>query len=167
MSTAANNRVVLFVIAAALLAGSLPLTWVTIRDAQLEVSGGPFGDGGPRLQLPSIGGMTLSANGFNGSLGVGVKLPIWLLATVSAVAAAIGALNELRVTSIPAAALLAAHVVVGVFFAIGLATTLGDKATLGVGFVVAVVGLLLAAGLTLKQLAPAGVGQAFQPDSEE
>ena len=156
MSTTANNRVVFFAIAAGLLAFSLPLTWVTIRDAQITFNGSPFGESGPQLSLPSMGGMTFSANGFNGSMGLGVQLPIWLLVATAATAAAIGALNELRITSIPAAALLAAHVVVGVFFAVELVTTLGDKASLGSGFVMGVAGLALAAGLTVAQISPHG-----------
>lgn len=154
MSTADNNRVIYFVIALGLLAASLPLTWFTIQGAQISFEGAPFGDAAARIPLPDFGGMSLTADAFHGKLGWGVKAPIWLLVAIAGGTAVIGALNELRITSISPLLLLAALGVVGLFFATGLITTVSDEASMGAGLPVAFAGLLLAAGLIGTQLPP-------------
>ena len=158
MSEQNNNRVILGAVAAGLLALSLPLTWLTIHNAQIKIegtpfgSGGPFGNGGPTVQMPNFPGMQLAVTGTNGSLSVGTSVPIWLLVTVAIGVTVIAVLNELQIASVPAAVLLIPLGVVGVFFGAGLVLSLSGEATPGIGLFLAVSGLVVSGVLMITQI---------------
>lgn len=152
MRTANKNQVVLCAIAAGLLLCSLPTTWATINNAQLQFNGGPFGDGGFNMPMPTPM-FNLNVTGLNGYITMGVKLPIWLLAIAGAATIGLAALNAADVTKVPPAALLVALAVVGLFFAVGLVAMLSGDATLGIGYVLAFVGLGLGAWQVISQMA--------------
>lgn len=162
-----NNRAILAAVAAAMLLCSLPLTWMTIQNAQIEFSGtpfgsgGPFGNGGPTLQMPGFPGMQLAVTGTNGSMTLGAKLPIWLLVVAAVGAILVAMLNELNVASVPAAVLLVVLGVVGLFFGAGLLAVFSGEASLGIGYLLAVAGLVIGTTLVITQ-----IGQATQTPVE-
>lgn len=157
MSKANNNHVVLCAIAVGLLLCSLPTTWATINNAQIQFNGvpfgnnGPFGETGPSMQFPTIPGMQLNVTGFNGHITMGVKSPIWLLVLAAAGAAALGGFNAARITAVPPVALLIVIALVGLFMAVGLFAMLSGDATLGIGAVLAIAGLGFAVPPLLAQ----------------
>lgn len=153
MRGANKNQVVLCAIGAGLLLCSLPTTWLTINNAQLNFNGGPFGGGSFNMPTPTI---SMNVTGLNGSITMGVKTPIWLLAIAGAATIALAALNAADVTKVPSAALLVALAVVGLFFVVGLLTTLGGDATLGIGYVLAFAGLGLGAWQVIAQMSASG-----------
>ena len=157
MHAANKNQVVLCAIAAVLLLCSLPTTWATINNAQLNFNGGPFGDGGFQMTMPTPA-MSIDVTGLNGYVTLGVKIPIWLLAVAGAGALALAALNAAQVTKVPPVALLVALGVVGLFFAVGLVAMLGGNATLGIGYVLAFAGLGLGAWQIIAQMGGNTVG---------
>lgn len=153
-----KNRVIMGAVAVGLLALSLPLTWLTINNAQIKIEGtpfgpgGPFGNGGPSLQMPTIPGMQLAVTGTNGSLSVGISVPIWLLVIVVISATVIAVLNELQIVSVPAAVLLIPLGVVGIYFGAGLVLSLSGEATPAIGLFLAVAGLAISGVLTATQI---------------
>lgn len=142
MNQAKNNRVLLCAVAAGLLLLSLPTTWLTIRNPQLQSDGSPFGNMAAAFATPLMSGVQLKVTGLNGALTLaGLSAPIWLLTAGAVGAIGIAALNAAGVTSVPQAVPSAGLVVVGIFFAIGSLAFVTGKATPGLGYLLAVVGL--------------------------
>lgn len=152
MSQSANNQVALSCTAIVLLACSLPMTWLTIQNAEINFSGSPFGNSMPGMNFPGMSGLQVSVNGFNGSIGLGAKVPIWLLVIAACLAVGMGMMNQLQITSVPTLIPLAVLGIVAVFLIIGLATTFSGEASLGFGMILAMVGLALGAVQLLSQL---------------
>lgn len=154
----AKNRVLLSAVAMGLLLCSIPTTWMTINNASLTFDApmfgdsSPFGQGGPSLQMPSLGGMAINVTGLNGHITLGTKAPIWLLVVVAVGAIGVGALNAAGVTSVPTTVPLVILGVVGIFFAAGLFVTFGGEATLAIGYPLALVGYGLGFAQLIRQL---------------
>ena len=161
-----SNQVVMGVISAALLVCSLPLTWLSITNAELSINaptmnfeGSPFGDSQFGSQpmsvpMPSFGGLTLSVTGLNGSFTVlGMSIPIGLLVFLGGTGAVLATLNAARVTTIPPVVPLLMFGAVGLFMVVGLMALTTGNASLGAGYAMAAVGVGLGAVLAGSQLA--------------
>lgn len=116
-------------LAAAILAGvlSLPLTWMTIRGAQVQ---SPLGD----MFNSAFGPMTVSITGLNGHVTFLAKTPIWLIVGVAIAASVLQLMRHSAAFAIPRAAewLSAILAVAWVSIVIVLAL-LSDTASIGVG----------------------------------
>jgi hypothetical protein len=150
MTQSGSNRVILSAVAVGLLACSLPLNWMSIKNLQIDLAGTPFGNGGPfgeaapQLQFPTLPGMQFEVTGLNGSITLGASLPIWLLVVAAVGATLIGMLNELRVASVPPLLPLVILGLVAVFLVAGIVATFSGDASLGIGYLLATAGMVLA-----------------------
>lgn len=158
MPQPAHNRAVLAGVATGMLLVSLPLTWFTIENPRLDFGGVQFGEGGSfgaqgmTLPLPTFAGLRLNVTGLNGRITLGTQAPIWLLVVAAAGASVVAMLNELRVASLPPQFLLLVLAAIGVFLLAGLIVPLTADASLGIGYLIAVVGFLLSLGVVIGQL---------------
>jgi len=126
-----KTRVTLLVVGIAAGLLSIPMTWFSIQNAQLNL---PF----PGASLPS--GMSFDVTGINGSITALIKIPIWML-SLSAVSA--GVLQLLRKDeTFPVSKILDGTLagIACVWIAIGILTSM-VKASLGLG---AILGLTAA-----------------------
>lgn len=125
MTQPQKNTALAFAIVAALL--SLPLTWMTIHNAQLQVAFGQMFDS-------SFGGLTINITGFNGHVTLLFKTPIWFIACVAIAANGLQLMHPSKLFAIPRLAIwgaaIYALVAIGLTVVIGMAS---GKATLGIG----------------------------------
>ena len=134
-------------LAAAILAGllSLPMTWMTIRDAQFQ--GGPGS-----LFNSAFGGITLDVTGFNGHVTLLFKTPIWFIILVTVSASVLQIMKASRLFAVPRVLEIGTAAAgtgwVSVALGVGL---FSGRATLGVG---ALLGLFAAATPLVLALLP-------------
>ncbi|WP_417395955.1 hypothetical protein [Gimesia chilikensis] len=124
-------------LAAAILAGllSLPLTWMTIQNAQIQ---GGFGN-----MFNSLGGISLNVTGLNGHVRFLFKTPIWLIVCMAMLANVLQLMAGSKSFTIPRLIQWATAMIATAW--IGLTVILAissDQATLGIG---ALVGAMSAA----------------------
>ena len=131
-----NNSIVLLSSAGLMLCVSLFMKWLTLHNPELT---------GIDEQFKSL--MTASdfnLTGFNGSIGILLKLPIWLIVLLGLVGLFFSLLNSFGVTTLPKIlpigllAVSALYILMGLGFAI-----FSTQASLGAGIVVAFIGVLL------------------------
>jgi len=131
MTQPQKNTALATAIVAAIL--SLPLTWMTIRNAQIQ---GGFG------MFNSPGGMTLDVTALNGHVTFLFKTPLWFVVCVAIAANVLQLMAGSRAFAIPKIAQWATAIIATAW--IGLVVVLiipSGKATLGIG---AMLGLLSA-----------------------
>jgi len=142
MKTNKNNSIVLGIASMLALAVSLPLEWMTIRNAKMQFSGGfqGFGD----MMSSSLGSMTLKITGMNGHITFLFKVPIWLIVVVGLAGVLLAFLNGLQATSfprlVPLVPLSLSALYVGIAFIVAVGSS---EATVGIGMFVACLGLAL------------------------
>jgi hypothetical protein len=117
---------------------SLPMTWMTIRNAEFNIEGG-FGD----LFNSAFQGMTLDVTGLNGHVTLLFKTPLWFIVAIAIAANALQLMRSSDMFAIPKRALQI--VVIGATFWVTVPiinVLLTGEATLGIG---ALLGLCCAA----------------------
>ncbi len=132
MTQPQKNTALAAAIVAALL--SLPLTWMTIQNAQIQ---GGFGN-----MFNSFGGMTINVTALNGHVTLLFKTPIWFIVCIAIVANVLQLMAGSKSFAIPKFAQWATAIIATAW--IGLTVILAissGKATLGIG---AMLGLLSA-----------------------
>ncbi len=118
-----NTALVCGIVAAVL---SLPLTWITIRNAQVQ---GGFG-----TMFNPFGGMTFNITGLNGHLTFFVKTPIWFIVSVAIAANILQLMSGSPSFAIPDIAQWGTAIVATLWLVLPVLTTIGSgKATLGIG----------------------------------
>jgi len=129
-----KNSLLALAIVAGLL--SLPMTWMTIRGAQIQ---GGFGE----MFNSALGGMTFDVTGLNGHLTFLVKTPIWFIILVAIAASVVQLMRGSKTFAIPSAVEwgLACVAVAWVGFAF-VVPLFSDQASFGMG---ALLGLFAAA----------------------
>lgn len=134
---------------------SLPMTWMTIRGAQIQ---GGFGE----LFNSAFGGMTIDVTGLNGHITFLVKTPIWFIVLLAIAASVLQLVKESKMFAIPRAGAwgVACLAVVWVGIAIVMALSSG-KASLGIG---ALLGLTSAAIPMAMLLVPTPTPEAHDAD---
>ncbi len=137
-----NNSMVLGVGAAIALLVSLPLEWMTIHNAAMLFNGG-FPDVAG-LQGSPMGGMSVAVNGFNGSITLLLKLPIWLIVLFGVTGVLLAILNSQRVTSLPKAVPMLCLALSSAYVLLAFGTIiLNSSASTAVGILVAMGGLVM------------------------
>jgi hypothetical protein len=125
MTQPQKNTALAFAIAAALL--SVPLTWMTIQNAQFQVAFGQVFDS-------SFGGLTINITGLNGHVTLLFKTPIWFIVCVAIAANGLQLMHASKQFAIPRLAVwgtaIYALAAIGLTVLIGMAS---GKATLGIG----------------------------------
>ncbi|WP_339748157.1 hypothetical protein [uncultured Rubinisphaera sp.] len=132
MTQPQKNTALAAAIVAALL--SLPLTWMTIQNAEIQ---GGFGN-----MFNYLGGMTINVTGLNGNVTFLFKTPIWFIVCIAIGASVLQLMAGSKSFAIPRFAQWATAIIATTW--IGLAVIIAissDKATLGIG---ALLGLLSA-----------------------
>ena len=117
---------------------SLPMTWMTIRNAEFNIEGG-FGD----LFNSAFQGMTFDITGLNGNVTLLFKTPLWFIVAIAIAANALQLMRSSEMFAIPKGALRI--VVIGATFWVTVPiinVLLTGEATLGIG---ALLGLCCAA----------------------
>lgn len=108
---------------------SLPMTWMTIRNADIKINGG-FGD----LLDSAFQGMTFDVTGVNGHVTLLFKTPLWFVVAISIAANAVLLMRSSDMFAIPKRALRI--VVIGATFWVTVPminVLLTGDATLGIG----------------------------------
>ncbi|QDU55550.1 hypothetical protein [Aeoliella mucimassa] len=152
MNQANNNQIVLCVIAGVLLVFSLPLTWMTIQNPTVSFNGSPFGDTAMNFPMSNMLPVSMKVTGLNGHITLGVQLPIWLLVTAAISAIGLVGLNIASVTNIPSVTPVLILGVVTLYLATGIFAALGGNASLGIGYIMAIVGTAGGMFLSLSQM---------------
>ena len=119
-------------LAAGILSGliSLPMTWMTIRNAEMQIEGG-FGN----LFNSAFQGMTFDVTGLNGHVTMLFKTPLWFVIGVAIAANVIQLMRSSNAFAIPRIALWIVAVVAAVWITIPIVLALSSgKATLGIGW---------------------------------
>ncbi len=151
MNAKQKNSLLVAAIVSGLL--SLPMTWLTIRNAQ--VSGG-FGD----LFAP-FGGMSINVTALSGSITLLVKVPIWFVVCVSIAASAVQLMRGSDAFAIPKFVEWGLAVLGVVWTTIPLLLALGGgNATLAMGWIL---GLFCAVVPLLCLIVPTQPGPASRP----
>jgi len=111
-----NTLLVLAIVAGAV---SLPLTWMTIRGAQVE---GGLGE--------MFGGMTFHVTGLNGYVTFLIKVPIWAIVGLAALASSLQLMNSSAMFAVPRAAewFVALLALAWIVIALGVALISGQAA---------------------------------------
>ncbi|GIX01047.1 MAG: hypothetical protein KatS3mg111_4379 [Pirellulaceae bacterium] len=118
-----NTALVCGIVAAVL---SLPLTWMTIQNAQIQ---GGFGN-----MFNSLGGMTINVTGLNGHLTFLIKTPIWFIVCVAISANVLQLMASSQSFAIPKVAQWATAIVATLWVGLAVLIAIGSgKATLGIG----------------------------------
>lgn len=118
---------------AAILAGllSLPLTWFTIRNAEISFNGPMAG-----MFNSAMMGMTLSVNGFNGRVSFLFTTPIWLLVFVSIGASILQLMRNSKAFEIPQIAEWITAVIGVVWMSVPILITMtSGKVGIGIGWI--------------------------------
>ncbi len=117
---------------------SLPMTWMTIRNADVKINGG-FGD----LLDSAFQGMTFDVTGLNGHVTLLFKTPLWFIVAIAIAANALQLMRSSDVFAIPKSALRIVVIGATIWVILPIINVLltGD-ATLGIG---ALLGLSCAA----------------------
>lgn len=128
MNTKQKNTALVAAILAGLL--SLPLTWLTIRNAEISFNGPMAG-----MFNSAMMGMTLSVTGFSGRVTFLFTTPIWLLVVISIGASVLQLMRHSKAFEIPKVAewITAVIGVVWMSIPVFLAMTSG-KVGIGVGW---------------------------------
>ncbi|TWU34529.1 hypothetical protein Q31b_54830 [Novipirellula aureliae] len=120
------------ILAAGIVSGlvSLPMTWMTIRNAEMQIEGG-FGN----LFNSAFQGMTFDVTGLNGHVTLLFKTPLWFVVAVAIAANVLQLMRSSDAFAIPKIALwiVAIGAAIWITTPIGLALSSG-KATLGIGW---------------------------------
>jgi hypothetical protein len=135
-----NNAVLLGISAILALAVSLPLVWMTIHEAHIELSGGMPGFRG--MPRPSVPAMNFEVTGINGHITFLAKVPIWLIVVVGMAGVLLALLNGLGAASLSRVVPLIPLSAAAVYILIALVIAVGsEKASVGAGVFVALIGL--------------------------
>ena len=112
---------------------SLPMTWMTLRGAQLQ--------GGPGMMFNSaFGGLTIDVTGLNGYVTFLVKTPIWFIVCVSAAASTLQLLRRQKKVDIPAGLEWGTAVLAVIWVGIAVCVALfSGQASLGLGAILGVI----------------------------
>ena len=130
MTQPQKNTALAAAIVAALL--SLPLTWMTIQNAQIQ--------GGFDNMFNSFGGMTINVTGLNGHLTFLFKTPIWLVVCVAILANVLQLMAGSKSFAIPGFAQLGTAIIATLWVGLAIIIAISSSdATLGIG---ALLGLL-------------------------
>jgi hypothetical protein len=127
-------------LAAGIISGlmSLPMTWMTIRNADIKINGG-FGD----LLDSAFQGMTFDVTGLNGYVTFLFKTPLWFLVAIAIVANALQLMRSSDVFAIPKSAIRIVAIAASIWVTVPtINVLLTGEATLGIG---ALLGLCCAA----------------------
>ena len=109
---------------------SLPMTWMTIRNAEMQIEGG-LGD----LFNSAFQGMTFDVTGLNGHVTMLFKTPLWFVVGVAIAANVIQLMKSSNAFAIPRIALWIVAVAAAVWITIPILLALSSgKATLGIGW---------------------------------
>lgn len=108
---------------------SLPMTWMTIRNADIKINGG-FGD----LFDSAFQGMTFDVTGLNGYVTLLFKTPLWFVVSIAIAANALQLMRSSDVFAIPKSAIRIVAIAATIWVTIPIINVLltGD-ATLGIG----------------------------------
>ncbi len=107
---------------------SLPMTWMTLHNAQLHGFGGAFG------------GMTLNVTAFNGSLTFPIKAPLWALVVAAVAANGLQFMANSRTFAIPKALEWAVAIFALAWLLIPMCVALSSgRITVGLGWILGVV----------------------------
>ena len=135
-----NNLIILGAAALLALLISLPMEWMTITHARINMSGAPPGFAGMMNQ--ALAGASLTVSGLNGHVTVGIKMPIWLIVVVGCIGVVLALLHVLGVARMPLWAPLVPLALSTVYVLIAIWVSVASaEATLGIGGIVALIGL--------------------------
>lgn len=144
-----NNALIMGIASLLALALSLPLEWMTIHNAHMQLSGGMQGFG--QHMGSSMGTMTLQVTGINGSITFLAKVPIWLIVGLGMVGSGLALLNALGAASLPKLVPLIPLVLAAFYTGIAIAVAIASaEASLGIGAFIALLGLVLGTVLTFS-----------------
>lgn len=129
-----NTALAVAIIAAIL---SLPLTWMTIQNAQFQ---GGFGE----ILNTAFGGMAINVTGFNGHVTLLFKTPIWFIVCVAISASVLQLIDNSKAFAAPKFLqwLTSVLALLWVGFAVLIALFSGE-ATLGVGALLGLVAAII------------------------
>lgn len=119
-------------VAAGIVSGlvSLPMTWMTIRNAQIQFEGGLGG-----LFNHSFPGMTIDVTGLNGHVTMLFKTPLWFVVLVAIAANVLQIMKSSKAFAIPKTAQWTIAIASAVWIAIpALLAVSSGNATLGIGW---------------------------------
>ncbi len=109
---------------------SLPMTWMTIRNAEMQI---PAGLG--NLFDSAFQGMAFDVTGLNGHVTLLVKTPLWFVIAIAIGANVIQIMRSSNAFAIPRIALWIVAVLAAVWVTIPISFALSSgKATVGVGW---------------------------------
>jgi hypothetical protein len=157
-----NSKTKNTILAAGIVSGlaSLPLTWMTIHNASMNVEGG-LGE----LFNSAFQGMTFDVTALNGHVTLLIKTPLWFVVAVAIAANVIQLMRHSNAFAIPKIALWIAAVMAAAWIAIPVLVALSSgKVTLGIGFLL---GLLCAAAPLVCLIADDGRATRPQVAKEE
>lgn len=124
MNVKQKNSLLLAAIVSGLL--SLPMTWLTIRNAQV------FGELGSMFS--QFGGMSINVTALNGSVTLLVKVPIWFVVCISIAASAVQLLRGSDLFAIPKGAEWGLAILGTIWTTVPLFLSFGGNATVAVGW---------------------------------
>jgi len=109
---------------------SLPMTWMTIRNAEMQIEGG-FGN----LFNSAFQGMTFDVTGLNGHVTLLFKTPLWFVVGVAIAANVLQLMRSSDTFAIPKIALWIVAIGAAIWITIPILMALSSgKATLGIGW---------------------------------
>lgn len=109
---------------------SLPMTWMTIRNAEVQIEGG-LGN----LFNSAFQGMTFDVTGLNGHVTMLLKTPLWFVVGAAIAANVLQLMKSSNAFAIPRLALWIVAVAAAVWITIPILLALSSgKATLGIGW---------------------------------
>jgi len=139
---------------------SLPMTWMTIRNAEMQIEGG-FGN----LFNSALQGMTFDVTGLNGHVTMLFKTPLWFVVVVAIAANVLQLMRSSDAFAIPKFALWIVAVAAAVWITIPIVMALfSGKATLGIGWFL---GLFCAAAPLVCLFAPDTKEEKSQVETPE
>ncbi len=154
-----NNSIMMGIGGMLALVISLPLEWMTIKIAKMNIPqfGGGF-EGLGNMMSSTFGNMSTSVTGFNGHVTLLAKLPIWLIVVVGLMGVLLAVLNSLRITMLPKYVPLIPMAISAIYVLATLLIAAGSsEATVGIGGFVAIIGLAMGCVLGLDyQSVPRG-----------
>ena len=132
-----NNAVLTGNGAILLLLISLPLTWMTIRNAGMQLPS--------NMSFPSFPGITFKVTGLNGTITFLAQVPIWLIVMVGVIGVALALMNHLGLASVARAVPLLLVFFSAIYIVIAIVVALGSgNASPGIGAFVATLGIVFA-----------------------
>ena len=134
-----KNIIFLGIFAILALVVSLPMEWITLHKASF-VPDRTFGNFSN--MLPNT--IAMSITGLNGHITWLVKMPIWFIVVIGIAGVVISVLIGIRAILLPTWALLIPIVFSGIYMFIGLSVGLKEQASIGIGLIVALIGIGLA-----------------------